>query len=228
MKIFVNTYRPLVHNRAGRAAVQRYGLPPFVDASCRREPDLEADFPSIAALCRLWKFAPRLHEHHIAVYLTVKGMYAGCAERHWRLTAILQVIKRFENHEDAAKWYRTEGLPLPSNCMVEGNAPVALDKTDGFHSSLEAWDRHYRMKARDCPLFLVCRPVFRELNNPPVVTEAMMIRSFGYTPQTRTPPALPVEPVQRLLVAAGLNVTLLAPALHTSRHEPSVDISSEP
>ncbi len=200
MKIFVNTYRPLVHNKAGRTAVQKHGLPPFVDASCRREPDLEADFPAITALCRLWRFAPRLHENHIAVYLTVKGMYAGCAERHWRLTAILQVIKRFENHEDAAKWYRTAGLPLPSNCMVEGNAPVALDKTDGFHSSLEAWDRHYRMKARECPVFLVCRPLFRELNDPPILTR--------HVPATRTPPAVSVERVQRLLEEAGVNLTL--------------------
>jgi hypothetical protein len=208
MKIYLNSYRPLVHNRAGRTAVQKYGIPPFVDASCRREPDFEAEFPSITALCRFRHFAPRLHEKDVAVYLTVKRQYSGCSEQHWRLTALLQVIKRFENHERAAEWYRSAGLPLPSNCMVEGNAPVALDRTDRFHPSLDSWDRLYRNKARRCSVFLACRSLFRELNNPPVVTEAIMVRSFGYTPATRTPPTVPVEPVQRLIAEAGVDLTL--------------------
>jgi hypothetical protein len=35
-----------------------------------------------------------------------------------------RVVKRFEAHEDAARWYKTRGLPLPSNCVVSGNSPI--------------------------------------------------------------------------------------------------------
>jgi hypothetical protein len=99
-------------------------------------------------------------------------------------------------------------LRLPSNCIVEGNAPVPLDRTDGWHQSLEAWDRIYRMKARLCPVFLACRTLFCELNGPPVITEETMIRSFGYLPATRTPPVVPLEAIQRLIAEIGLNVRL--------------------
>ena len=73
MKIYLNSFRPLTRTAAGRAAVQGYGIRPFVDGSCRREPDLESDFPSITALCRFRSFAPRLQENEIAVYLTVQA-----------------------------------------------------------------------------------------------------------------------------------------------------------
>lgn len=209
MRIYLNSYRPLIHRVAGRAAVRNYAIPPFVDASCRREPDLEAEFPSITALCRFRHFAPRLREEDIAVYLTVKRRYPGCSEPHWRLAAILQVVKRFETHADAAEWCGEQGVRLPSNCMIEGNAPVPLDRTDGSHRSLEAWDRMYRRKAAFCPVFLACRPLFRDLHDPPVVTEATMISSFGHVPGTRTPPVVSLESVERLIAAIGLDIRLL-------------------
>ena len=73
MTAFLNTYRPLIWNRAGRTVSAEHGLPPYVDASCRRETDFEVAFPSISALCRVEKFAPRLHVGDIVVYLTRKG-----------------------------------------------------------------------------------------------------------------------------------------------------------
>jgi hypothetical protein len=45
-RVFVVTYTPLVGSRAGREAVERYGLLPFTDGSIRREPDLEHARPS--------------------------------------------------------------------------------------------------------------------------------------------------------------------------------------
>ncbi len=208
MKIYLSSYRPLIHTEAGRAAFRRYGIPRFVDASCRREPDFEAGFPSITALCRFRNFAPRLHENEIVVYLTVKRRYPGCSEAHWRLVSVLQVVKRFDNHEDAAEWYRNQGLRLPTNCIIEGNPPVALDRTDGWHRSLDAWDRIYHRKARLCPVFLACRPLFCELNDPPIITEEMMIRSFGHVPATRTPPVVSLEAIQRLISEIGLELRL--------------------
>jgi hypothetical protein len=46
--IYLNTYRPLIGNDAGVAAVQKYGIAPYVDSSCRREPDLEHPKPAIS------------------------------------------------------------------------------------------------------------------------------------------------------------------------------------
>lgn len=96
-----------------------------------------------------------------------------------------------------------------TNCMIEGNAPLALERTDGWHRSLEVWDRMYRRKAALCPVFLACRPLFCELHDPPVVTEATMISSFGHVPATRTPPVVSLASVERLMAAIGLNIRLL-------------------
>jgi hypothetical protein len=55
-------------------------------------------------------------------------------------------------------------------------------------------------------VFLACRPLFRELNDPPIITEEIMIRSFGHVPVTRTPPVVSLEAVQRLISETGLEV----------------------
>lgn len=72
MKAFLVAYRPLIHRRAGRVAAEQFHLPPFLDGSCRREPDLESAFPSISALCRGRNFAPRLRVGDLAAYLAAK------------------------------------------------------------------------------------------------------------------------------------------------------------
>ena len=108
MKIFLNSYRPLILYVEGRQAITTYNLPPFLDYSCRKEPDFMSAYSSISALCRVGKFAPRLHESDITVYITCKGSYLGMKPRHWRLTAILEVFKRFETHAEAAAWYSSK------------------------------------------------------------------------------------------------------------------------
>jgi len=190
MAIYLNTYRPLICRRAGRIAARKYGLAPFIDSSCRREPDFQSKFPSISALCRFDKFAPRLREDDIVVYLTVKKKYLDVSEAHWRLTAILQVLKRFASHKDAAAWYREQGLCLPSNCMVAGNPPIPLDQTSATHESVEEWDRGYRFRAIKCPVFLACNAVHLELYNPPIVTKKIMLEVFGRFPATQNPPSI--------------------------------------
>jgi len=38
MPAFLATYRPIISTAHGQAAAQTFGIPPFVDSSCRREP----------------------------------------------------------------------------------------------------------------------------------------------------------------------------------------------
>jgi hypothetical protein len=128
---FLATYRPLVKSRAGREAIRQHALLPFIDGSCRREPDFESRFLSIAAICRAGTFAPRLLVGDRIAYLTVKGKYLGAREFGWHLVAVLRVIHRFESHKDAAAWYGRQNQPLPSNCCVYGNLPRPFESTNG-------------------------------------------------------------------------------------------------
>src|SRR3989338_4654926 len=198
-KAYLSSYSPLCRNRAGRSAIAQYGIPAFVDASCRREPDFESPCPSISALCHKQKFAPRLKPGDCVIYITHKEKYHPYRERHWRLVAILKVERRFETHEEADRWYSGQGYSLPSNCMVEGNPPVPLEKTDRYRKSLDEWDRNYRVRARYCGAFLVCRPIFIELHNPPRLTDEWMQQVFGRIPGTRNPPRLSPKEYQLLL-----------------------------
>ena len=113
---YLCTFHPLVENVAGREAIRGHGLPPFIDGSCRREPDLQASAPSISALCRRRNFVPRLFAGDRVAYVSVKGTYAG--NTGWPLVALLTVEERFESHKKAADWYVERGLALPSNCML--------------------------------------------------------------------------------------------------------------
>ena len=190
--------------RAGRDAAARFGLPPFIDGSCRREPDFESPVPSISALCRGRNFASRLQIGDTAVYITTKGRWLGHPEPHWRLVAALRVRERFESHHEAARWYQAQGLPLPSNCWVEGNPPIPYERTVQ-DSPWETWDRGYRARARRFPVFLATEALFRELFQPPILTANAMVDIFGRVPLTRNPPRIPDEAVRRLLdlAAAG-------------------------
>jgi hypothetical protein len=194
-------------------AVEKYHFPPFIDGSCRREPDFESRFPSISALCRGKVFAPRLHVGDVIVYKTVKGSYLGVKPPHWRLVAILNVIRRFKSHNEAANWYQSNELPLPANCMVPGNnsAPfemtagiLKLDfekRTKGFVPTriIRMWDATYQERAKKWGVFLVCKPVFLDLNNPLILTEDDMTGLFGHVLNTFNPPEISDEFVARLI-----------------------------
>src|SRR5688500_12057217 len=105
-RVFIVTYTPLVATRHGRVAAERHGLPPFIDGSIRREPDLEHPRPSISCLFRAGKFVPRLAEGDRVAYLTRRGRYGEEPLPHWRLTAVLRVVERFGSHEEAKACYR--------------------------------------------------------------------------------------------------------------------------
>ena len=59
--IYFNSFTPLCTTLQGQAAIERYKLPRVIDGSCRREPDFQSKYPSITALCRAEKFAPRVY-----------------------------------------------------------------------------------------------------------------------------------------------------------------------
>ena len=193
MNHFLTSYQPLVASKEGRRAIEAYDLPPYVDYSCRREPDFESRYPSITAICRASKFAPRLREGDIAVYITKKGMYPGHPESHWRVTAALKVIRRFASHRDAAEWYERQGVALPSNCGVRENPPLDLDHTGGrprnFRTDAQ-WDGAYRKRVRENPMLLACDALHLELDAPPVLTSECMLATFGKVPGTQTPPRI--------------------------------------
>jgi len=147
-------------------------------------------------------FAPRLQVGDSIVYVTVKGTYEPWRFTHWRLIAILRVIQRFDTHKQAAAWYQEQGLPLPSNCMVEGSRPMPYDATTGVRPAnrfgnglysdeiLKKWDLNYRLRSRKNGVFLACHAEFLELNAPSIITEQSMLQIFGRIPPTRNPPTI--------------------------------------
>jgi hypothetical protein len=192
-RIFLVTYRPLVRYLSIQH-IRTQGLPLFIDYSCRKEPDFLAKYPSITALCRADKFAPRLHEGDRVVYITGKGRYLGLKVPHWRFTAILRVYKSFSSHELAADWYRQKSLGLPSNCMVKGNPPSPIEHVapiiPEFGTDIRKWDLSYALRARKTPIFHTCIPEFLELNEPSVITHEIMTDVFGRIPGTQNPPVI--------------------------------------
>jgi hypothetical protein len=202
---FLVTYRPIGRTAAGRAAADRFGIPPYVDGSCRREPDFESPYPTITALCRGGNFAPRLKVGHRVAYITKRGAYDS-PEPHWRLTALLRVVRRFESHLLAAAWYTSLNLPLPRNLIVPGNSPLPLEATDGVipaqlkhraeltaEGIVQRWDARYALRSRQVGVVLSCEPLFLNVQNPPRITAADWLVWNGSTPSTRNPPQITEE-----------------------------------
>lgn len=196
---FYTSFRPILNTSAGRAAINRFGLPPFIDGSCRREPDFESEFPSISGLCRKNKFAPRPHVGDTAIYVTTRGAWGR------RLVAVLCIRERFESHNEAAAWYRKVGLPLPSNCWVDGNPPIPYERT-AQDSPERGWDIDYKRRSRTYPTFLATYPLFCDLYDPPLVTDATLVEAFGRIPGTQNPPRVLEDQSQRLLDLVGVQL----------------------
>lgn len=192
MSIYLAKFRPLNSTSAGEHASRRLGIPPYVDGSCRREPDLELKCPSISALCRGALFVPNLRIGDQVIYMTAKGEY-GEGFRHWRLVARLRLTRQFENHAVAGQWYRAYSGRLPSNCMIPENPPLPLDHTydDGGSGCvagcrsgagrLEDWDARYWERARRWPMFFACECIWKELVRPAILRDQDALRILGTT-----------------------------------------------
>ncbi len=213
---YVSEFRPLAESSIGQTAIRHHALPPFIDASCRREPDLESVFPSITALCREGRLAGILNEGDVVAYVTKEFIYPTGTARARRLVAVLQIKNSWlkhrpkrglDSHDQAAEWYRQQGRPLPSNCMVDGNEPQALDRTDRFGirgkiTTLEEWDRGYRLRAMECGAFHACEIIFCEVNAPPQFTTQQLQGWFGLPPDPRNPQ--PLTPGKYILMLEWL------------------------
>jgi hypothetical protein len=118
MAFWVNTYHPLASSPDGPWTAQP-GVAPFADASCRREPDLEASFPAITGLCRTHA-VKLLRRRDVVAYFAIKFSYDG-EPQHRRLTAVLRVEDECTSHAQPGDWYRARRQPLPRNVMLPGN-----------------------------------------------------------------------------------------------------------
>lgn len=218
--LYINSYTPLVANRIGREVCDRFGYPPFIDGSIRREPDLEHVYPSISCLCRADKFAPRLQIDDIVIYMTQKRSFGdGPAQR--RLTAILRVDRLIEGHQRAAAWYRSLKLPLPGNCIVKSNPPLSVEHSHRMNEHKDIkddarftkrWDIGYQRRARKYPRFVVCEAIFRCLDwNAPKVQDQDLITVFGKIPGTQNPGALNIKLLSKLVDQLQIDVSLSSP-----------------
>ncbi len=193
---YLVTYSPLAINKVGREAAETYNVPPFVDGSIRREPDLEHPRPGISGLCRGTRFAPRLRIGDIVGYLARPNKY-GRNEKHRRLTALLRVDEVFDTHGLAADWYRCREMDLPNNCMVNGNPHTPLTRSHGIHVDsrrlsggrlTRKWDSQYRLRSRRVGTYVICTPLFVDVSwDAPIVLEETLLKAFGRVPGTQNP-----------------------------------------
>ena len=205
MRFWINKYGPLAASRGGRDAAGRTGEPPFVDASHRREPYLSRELATISSICRGRNFAPRLKTGDVVVYLTKKRRYDRDAEPSMRLTAVLEVVRKFDSHEDAAAWLVGEGRTPPPNCLVAGNDGLCADacapcSTD---TRLESEERYWR-RAEQYPAYFICDPLWLCLESPPTVTDAILESALGRVPTVQTPTTWTRREVRTLLRRVGL------------------------
>ncbi len=227
-KIKLNSYHPLCRNILGLNAINQYNLHPYLDGSCRREPDFNNERPSITALCRQGAFAPKLWPNDIVVYVSLED-HTGNSENK-RLISILRVIARFETHAEAAHYYQTEDLNMPSNCLIPNNPPEDFEKTawnswdakrmKAFLNRsperrkvigkriITTWDDEYHNTASEWPVFLVCRSyfnvIFNDNRNPPIITRNDFIRMIGRYPNTRNPIKITFEQLVELGALANI------------------------
>lgn len=112
----------MVFNAVGVQAVNSYNQEPYIDGSCRREPDFQNKYPSISSLCRGYRLVSRLNPNDFVVYCTVRHTYPGKYKYTRFLTAVLKVIDSFDTHTAASQSSYYSGN-LPINCMVPNNPP---------------------------------------------------------------------------------------------------------
>lgn len=176
MAVYLSSFYPLCSTKAGRQSIKNYKLPPFIDGSCRREPDFENKYPAITGLCRPG-FAEKLKKADIVVYRTNKG---GVGSR--KVVAILKVKEIFKTHREAANWYIKRNRKIPNNLMVKETVPFDLDKTHQLFGwgkwasdahSLAEWDNFYkeRAKFKDNEKVAQCEVFYKELKTPVELTE---------------------------------------------------------
>lgn len=211
MKIFLNSFVPLVYTRHGVNAVNTYGFPEFIDGSCRREPDFQNPLPAITQLCRPGKLLPRLSCGDLVVYIAKKGYY-GLNYPHWKFIAIIEVIDKLDNHQIAETFYLNNSLTVSQNIMCSSTAPYAYDQTHGLCGNLNKiripatiirlWNHEYMTRSINYPEVAITKVYENHiyLNNPPIINEDIMRKIFGRLPVTQNPPYITAAELKNLLV----------------------------
>jgi hypothetical protein len=212
--IYLLSYCPLAHSRYGREVATRNGMPPYVDASCRREPDFELTSPFVSGLCRP-NFISTLNVGDVLVYVT--KMSAVHREGR-RLVAVLQLDRPFVSHAAAAAWYQASGVRPPYSCIVPGNDPLPITVTNpkmtpgtAKFTDSKLWDRAvYAPRAKGCTQCFSCSALFLNLHTPPIVSDDFWIQRLGGDPGQRTQNVgLPLHQgiYDGLLNGAGIHLT---------------------
>jgi hypothetical protein len=55
-------------------------------------------------------------------------------------------------------------------------------------------------------VFLVCRPLYIEIHNPPAIGDEDLVQIFGRLPPLRNPPAIPTTAFNALLAETGVQI----------------------
>ena len=218
MAYWLNTYHPLAGRPDGPWASQAPSIPPFADASCRREPDIGAARPAITGLCRP-QWVQQLREGDVVAYFTVKGRYFDERE-HRRLTAVLRVIHEARSHLAADRWYELHGFSLPRNIMVPRNPPLPLEMTEGgYHKGnefiapsdqvdaaqvLEDWNRVYEERRCRRGAVRICIPLLVDIRQGFRLSDEELRHIFGAAgfPNTQRRPArIDLDVMKAILIA---------------------------
>jgi hypothetical protein len=201
MNIFLNTFTPISINKIGRNNSKKHNIPPFIDGSCRREPDFQNEMPSITQLCRPGKLVPRLKVGDLVIYLTRLGSYDKSVA-HWNFVGILQVIDIVDDHTNAEVYYQKNNLPVSNNIMCNSTCPFPLDMTHESHPNkdkilseeqiIELWNKSYNYRANKYRKVAITKVWENKLfiDNPPTITREMMNEIFNRIPITQNPPKL--------------------------------------
>ncbi|MCY1589535.1 hypothetical protein [Staphylococcus pettenkoferi] len=173
------TYEPMIFRKEGAKIVSEYDdIPEYLDASIRTEPSLNVKYPGISSLCRGEKLAPKLKVGDKVIYITKKSTYHH-EFNHWRLVAILEVIKVMKTHEETAEWYKNNNYELPKNCLVKDNPPLSFNKTTIPKEKICDAEEDYQCKASEHSQFNICKKIHVELDHPPIIDESKMEEIFG-------------------------------------------------
>ena len=200
MKVYLTSFYPLCSTKKGKLAIKTYSeLDPYIDGSCRREPDFENPFPCITGLCRP-RFAEKLEEHDIVIYVTNKK---GVGSR--KVVAVFKVIKKINDHKSAQDWYNERKITIPNDLMLDRTSPFPLDKThqimgwnswiDGPHN-LENWENGYIKRADESKQVAVCsKEIFINLKEPIALSDKDWKKISNRALCTQNPPVLTKEEI---------------------------------
>jgi hypothetical protein len=67
------------------------------------------------------------------------------------------------------------------------------------------WNNNYLTKSKKWGDFIITKPIFRELTDPPILTDDDMKKIFGKVPNTRNPNKMTKEHFKELVKYAGIN-----------------------